>query len=69
MTDISTSEYQGYTIDVTEVAGRFTPRVSRAGQMIEHDGKSSEIWAAASCGSMDRALEVAHTAIDSGRIK
>jgi hypothetical protein len=63
------STYHEYTITVTEAAGRFTPRVTREGAMIEHDGKVSEAWSAASCGSLDRAVLVARTAIDTDRIR
>jgi hypothetical protein len=61
--------YLEYTITVTEDAGRFTPRVTRPGAMIEHDGNVSAVWAAASCASLDRAVLVARTAIDSDRIR
>ncbi len=61
--------YLEYTITVSEEAGRFTPRVSRPGALIEHDGHASEVWSAASCASHDRALNVARTAIDSDRIR
>ncbi len=63
------SEYFEYTITVTEESGRFTARVTRAGAMIEHDGNVSEIWAAPSSGSLDRAVQVARAAIDSDRIR
>lgn len=63
------AEYQGYDIAITEDSGRFTPRVSCAGRMIEHDGRASEIWAAASCGSMERAMQRAQAAIDTGRVR
>jgi hypothetical protein len=62
-------DYMGYDIAITELAGRFTPRVTRAGALIAHDGRMSEAWTAASCGSFDRALTVARMAIDSKRIK
>jgi hypothetical protein len=61
--------YLEYKITVTELAGRFTSRVTRDGAMIEHDGHISEAWAAASCASLDRAILVAKTAIDSDRIR
>jgi hypothetical protein len=61
--------YLEYKITVTEQAGRFTSRVTRDGAMIEHDGNVSEAWAAASCASLDRAILVAKTAIDSDRIR
>ena len=61
--------YLDYLIRVTEDGGRFTARVSRDCAMIEHDGRVSEVWAAASCASFDRAVFVAKTAIDSDRIR
>jgi hypothetical protein len=61
--------YLEYMITVTEANGRFTPRVARPGGMIEHDGHVSEVWAAASCGSLDRAIQTAKTAIDSDLIR
>ena len=69
MTTTTRAEYQGYSIAITENAGRFTPRVSRAVHMIEHDGRTSEVWAAPSCGSLERALQNAQAAIDIGRVK
>ena len=56
--------YLEYTITVREDAGRFTPRVTRPGALIEHDGHASEAWSAASCASHDRALLVAEDAAD-----
>jgi len=61
--------YLDYLITVTEVDGRFTPRVTRPGALIEHDGRTSEVWAAASCGSRDRAISTAKAAIDNDRIR
>jgi hypothetical protein len=61
--------YLEYVITVTEANGRFTPRVARPGGLIEHDGHVSEVWAAASCGSLGRAIQTAKTAIDSDRIR
>jgi hypothetical protein len=61
--------YLEYVITVTAADGRFTPRVTRPGGMIEHDGHVSEVWAAASCGSLDRAILAAKTAIDNDRIR
>jgi len=62
-------EYRGYSIAVTEDGHRFTPYVRRNGRMVEHDGRVSEVWAAASCGSRERALDTAKAPIDSGRVK
>lgn len=62
-------DYRGYSISITEGGGRFTPRVRFNGRMVEHDGRISEIWTSASCGSRERALEIARTAIDTGRVK
>jgi hypothetical protein len=62
------TDYLGYDIAITEEAGRFTARVTRIGALIAHDGRASEVWAAASCGSFDRALETAKTAIFTKRI-
>lgn len=61
--------YLEYVITVIEAGGRFTPRVTRPGGLIEHDGRSSEAWAAASCGSLERAIQTARTAIDNDRIR
>jgi hypothetical protein len=75
VTAISNSEtqtqvpYLEYMTTVTRDGGRFTPRVTRDGGLIEHDGNVSEAWAAASCASLERAVLVAKTAIDSDRIR
>lgn len=61
--------YLEYVITVTEEGGRFTPRVTREGGLIEHDGQVSEVWAPASCNSVDRAILVAKTAIDTDRVR
>jgi hypothetical protein len=61
-------DYLGYDIAITEEAGRYTPRVTRPGALVAHDGRKSEVWAGASCGSFDRALEIARMAINSKRI-
>ncbi len=61
--------YLEYTITVTEEGGRFTPRVTREGGLIEHDGHVSEVWAPASCVSPERAIHVAKTAIDTDKIR
>jgi hypothetical protein len=37
--------------------------------LIEHDGHVSEVWAAASCFSLERAIQTAKAAIDSDRIR
>jgi len=58
-----------YLITVTEEAGRFTARVTREGGLIEHDGNVSEGWKAASCASLDRAVHVAKTAIDTDKVR
>lgn len=63
------STYLEYVITVTEADGRFTPRVTRPGELIEHDGHVSEVWSAASCFSLDRAVQTAKTAIDTDRIR
>lgn len=62
-------DYLEYKITVSEDAGRFTARVTREGALIEHDGHASEVWAAASCASLDRAVLIAKTAIDSDRVR
>lgn len=69
MATVTQTEYQGYDIAITEDGGRFTPRVRREGRMIEHDGRTSEVWAAPSCGSLERALQKVQAAIDTGRVK
>jgi hypothetical protein len=61
--------YFEYVITVRESEGRFTPRVSRPGGLIEHDGRASESWAAASCGTLERAIQTARAAIDDDHIR
>jgi hypothetical protein len=61
--------YLEYNISITEEGARFTARVSREGALIEHDGRTSEIWASASCGSRDRAIWTAKNAIDMDHIR
>lgn len=61
--------YLEYLITVTESGGRFTPRVTRPGKSIEHDGRMSEGWDGASCSSPERAVQTARTAIDNDRIR
>lgn len=61
--------YLEYLITVTEDGSRFTARVTRPGGLIEHDGRTSEAWAAASCNSSDRAIRTAKAAIDNDRIR
>jgi len=61
--------YLEYVITVTEADGRFTPRVTRPGGVIEHDGRVSQAWAAASCASLERAIQTARTAIVNDRIR
>ena len=58
-----------YLITVTEEAGRFTARVTREGGLIEHDGYVSEGWKAASCASLDRAVQMAKAAIDTDKVR
>ena len=60
--------YRGFQIAVELNNARFTARVSCEGSLINHDGRSSEVWASESCGSYDRAISVAKKAIDDGRI-
>jgi len=69
MTSETQVVYLEYKITVTEDGGRFTARVRREGGLIEHEGRVSEVWAGASCASLDRAVHVAKTAIDSDRIR
>lgn len=69
LTAVTETEYKGFGISVTEDGNRFTPRVRHAGRMVEHDGKASQVWAAASCASGERALQIAQAAIDTGRVK
>jgi hypothetical protein len=61
--------YHEYTISVVQTDQRYTAFVTRPGALIEHDGRASERWASASCGSFDRALVVAKKAIDSDEIR
>jgi hypothetical protein len=69
MTGIVEIPYRGYQIAIREEAGRFTPRITREGAQVEHDGRSSDVWAGASCGSYNRALETACNAIRTGRVR
>ena len=69
MSGIVEIPYRGYQIAISEVGGRFTPRISREGALVAHDGRSSQVWAGASCGSYDRALETARSAIRTGRVR
>jgi hypothetical protein len=61
--------YLGYNIAIDQDKMRFTARVSRDGGLVSHDGRNSEIWASASCGSRDRAIGVAKHAIDTGQVQ
>jgi hypothetical protein len=61
--------YHEYTISIIQAERRFTAFVTRPGALIQHDGRASERWASASCGSFDRALAVAKEAIDSDEIR
>ena len=61
--------YLGYQIAVSEEKMRFTARISRDGGLVGHDGRHSEVWASASCGSYDRAVLVAKKAIDTGLVE
>ena len=61
--------YLDYAIAITEEGARFTARVSRDGNLIEHDGRSSEVWVSASCNTRERAIWVAKNAIDTDRIR
>ena len=69
MTADRKTNFRGYEIIVTEEKMRFTARVSRKEGLIRHDGRSSEVWASASCGSYDRALATALKAIDTGLVE
>lgn len=69
MTTDDSLAYFEYQISITEVDKRFTARVTREGGLIEHDGRASEVWASASCGSRDRAIWVAKNAIDQDVIR
>jgi hypothetical protein len=61
--------FKGYQIAIAEERMRFTARISRKGEMIRHDGRSSEIWASASCGSFDHAVATAMRAINTGQVE
>ena len=61
--------YHEYTISIVQAEQRFTAIVTRPGALIHHDGRASERWASASCGSFDRALVVAKKAIDGDEIR
>ena len=64
-----TTVYHEYTISIVQADQRFTAFVTRPGAFIHHNGRASERWASASCGSFDRALVVAKKAIDSDEIR
>lgn len=61
--------YFEYQIRIIEENKRFTAQVTREDGLIEHDGRASEVWASASCGSRDRAIWVAKNAIDTDAIR
>jgi hypothetical protein len=61
--------FKGYKITISEEKMRFTARISREGGMVLHDGRRSEVWASASCGSYDRAVATAMKAIDTGQVE
>jgi hypothetical protein len=61
--------YHEYSITITEADRRFTAVVTRPGALIQHDGRASEQWSSASCGSYERALLVAKNAIDGDVIR
>lgn len=61
--------YLEYKIRIIQDGIRFLAYVSRDGGLIEHDGRTSEVWASASCGSRDRAIWVAKNAIDTDKIR
>ena len=69
MSGIVEVPYPGYQIAISVVGGRFTPRIPREGALGAHGGRSSQVWAGASCGSYDRALETARSAIRTGRVR
>ena len=69
MTADRQTNFRGYEIIVTEEKMRFTARVSRKDRLVSHDGRSSEVWASATCGSYDRALATALKAIDTGLVE
>lgn len=69
MKPASHTDYLGYDIAISQEMGRYTPRVTRAGALIAHDGRVSEVWAGASCGSYEKALETAKTALETRRIR
>ena len=69
MTADDSLTYFEYQIRIIEENKRFTARVTREGGMIQHDGRASEVWASASCGSRDRAIWVAKNAIDQDTIR
>jgi hypothetical protein len=61
--------YLEYDIKIVEDGTRFKASVSRGGGLIEHEGRASEVWVSASCTTVDRAIWVAKTAIDTDRIR
>lgn len=61
--------YLGYQIKIGQELTRFTARVTREDGLVSHDGRASQVWASASCGSYDRAVWVAKNAIDTGQIQ
>lgn len=69
MDDNDQTAYLDYKIRIVCGGSRFLAYVSRNGGLIEHDGRSSEVWASASCGTRDRAIWVAKNAIDTDKIR
>ena len=69
MTAAQSVDFKGYQIVITEEKLRFTARISRKDGLVRHDGRSSEVWASASCGSHERAIATAMKAIDSGQVE
>lgn len=61
--------YLEYNIRIVRDGARFLAHVTRDGALIAHDGRSSEVWASASCGTRDRAVWVAKNAIDTDKIR
>ena len=69
MNDGDQIAYLDYKISIVCDGARFLAYVSRKGGLIEHDGRSSEVWASASCVTRDRAIWVAKNALDTDKIR
>lgn len=68
MDDANQVKFLDYEIRIVQDGSRYIAYVRCDGQLIEHDGRASEVWASASCGTRDRAIWVAKNAINTNKI-